>query len=629
MKLPSVQYLFAQASKALIRFPLTILSALIGVSVSVYAFEMRNEITNVVPYVNVILAAALGIPVYFCAKILIENRTYNLLGKLLTFILPSICLLLIYLSFPDSEQSNNSSVPYIRYVVYNLIAHLFVSFIPYWRKGNLNAFWNYNKLLFLRLLTSLLYSVFLYGGLALALVSLDLLFDVDLHDELFMHLFIVIFGFFNTWFFVAGIPTDFKELDGDTNYPKGLKIFTQYVLLPILGLYLVILYSYGTKIIVEWQLPKGIVSYLISGVSTLGIFSFLLIYPYGKLKDSLWIKKFTLGYYYLLIPLIALLFVAIVIRLQDYGFTIKRYIVLLLGIWLTINAIYFIIKRKNIKFIPISLTIILGLMSFGPWGMFSLSEKSQSDRLVSILEDNGIIKEGKIQNEVIWNQDSLPEFHSYLKSKNDSLLSDSLINEVYSIIHYMAEYHTFEMLDSYFEQNLSKMMQQARDSSEWVYEEEVIMESMGLTHIYNWSNDADGNFENRTIESKKSDVKDVRGYDYLKYFNKRYRSGLQSNLHYTVEGDRLTIGFRDHKQEELFVSYQNDTLDYDIRALQENLTKKYGKRPNLEVPVDEMTIIKETNKIKIKMEINRVGVRENKDSLKFNFVNGDMYLKIK
>ncbi len=628
MKLPSIQYLSSQALTSFLRFPLSIISSLIAVVVAVYAFENDNEITNKLAYINVILIAALGIPTYFCAQVLVDNRNYGAFGKVTAFLLPSLILFLIYWSLPSSELSNNFSVPYIRYTVYNIIAHLLVSFIPYWRKGNLNAFWNYNKLLFIRILTSVLYSGFLYAGLAMALGALDLLFDIDLHYELFMDLFIIIFGFFNTWFFVAGIPDDFNELDSDTHYPKGLKIFTQYVLLPILALYLLILYSYGAKIVAEWSLPKGIVSYLISGVSTLGIFTFLLIYPYGKLKESLWIKRFTLGYYYLLLPLIALLFVAILIRLQDYGFTIKRYIVLLLGIWLTINAIYFIIRRKNIKFIPISLAIILGLMSFGPWGMFSMSEKSQSNRLISILETNKIIVDGKIQNEVIWNQDSLPKFYSSLKFKNDSLLSDSLNNEVYSIIEYLDDYHTYEMLTPYFSQDINAMIRQARDSNQWIYEEEIIMESMGLTHQYRWSNKW-GNYKNISIESVNNSIKNVSGYDYLKHFNKQYQNKNQGNLMYTLEGKPLSIGINPLDSNLLFIAYDHDTLQFDMHTIYVEQVHHLEKTTYREVPLEEMTFIKESDQLKVKLEIDRIGMKKKGDTLRYNYVNGDIYLKIK
>ena len=628
MKLPSIRYLSAQALKSFLRFPLSIISSLVAVVVAVYAFENDNEITNKLEYINVILIAALGIPTYFCVRVLVENRNYSAFEKITAFLLPSLILFLIYWSLPSSELSNNVSVPYIRYTVYNLIAHLLVSFIPYWRKGNLNAFWNYNKLLFIRILTSILYSVFLYAGLAMALGALDLLFDIDLHYELFMDLFIIIFGFFNTWFFVAGIPDDFKELESDTNYPKGLKIFTQYVLLPILALYLIILYSYGVKIVVEWSLPKGIVSYLISGVSTLGIFTFLLIYPYGKLKESTWIKKFTLSYYYLLLPLIALLFVAILIRLQDYGFTIKRYIVLLLGVWLTINSIYFIIKRKNIKFIPISLAIILGFMSFGPWGMFSLSEKSQGNRLISILQTNKIIVDGKIQNEVIWNPDSLPKFYSTTKFKNDSLLSDSLSNEVYSIINYLDDYHTYEMLAPYFTQDINAMIRNARDSNRWVYEEEIIMESMGLKHQYR-SNYQWKGYKNITIECENNRIKHISGYDYLRYFNKQYQNKNQGDLTYTVEGKPLTIGISPLDSNSMFIAYRLDTLQFNIHSIYLKQVQQSGKTAFSEVPLPEMTFQQESELFKVKLEVDRIGMREKGDTLQYNYVNGNIYLKIK
>ena len=77
------------------------------------------------------------------------------------------------------------------------------------------------------------------------MTALKLLFDVSIHEELYVEIWIVTIGFFNTWFFVSGIPDDFDQLDTIYEYPKGLKIFSQYVLLPLLGLYLLILYSYG------------------------------------------------------------------------------------------------------------------------------------------------------------------------------------------------------------------------------------------------------------------------------------------------------------------------------------------------------------------------------------------------
>src|SRR5690606_11355591 len=132
----------------------------------------------------------------------------------------------------------------------------------------------------------------------------------------------ITFGLFNTWFFLAGIPRNFEVELSLIDYPKGLKIFTQFILIPLLLIYLCILYFYGAKILLTGDWPKGIVSYMIIAISVLGIFTTLLLYPYQQWKESGWIKKFSRGYYYFLIPLVILLFIAIGMRIQEYGLTV-------------------------------------------------------------------------------------------------------------------------------------------------------------------------------------------------------------------------------------------------------------------------------------------------------------------
>jgi hypothetical protein len=237
------------------------------------------------------LTASIGIPLFFSASIIAAKRKFNVRDKRLLMLLVAVLLVIIYFTLPNAESTHNTALPYVKYAIYNITAHLMVSFIPFIFNKQINGFWQHNKILFIRIWTSALFSGVLYVGLALALVSMKLLFEIDINEKLYFDIYIFIAGIFNTWFFLSGIPEDFDELDSIEVYPKGLKIFSQYILLSLLGLYLVILYFYGGKILLSWDWPKGIVSYLIICVSILGILTFLLLYPYGNQSGNEWIKK--------------------------------------------------------------------------------------------------------------------------------------------------------------------------------------------------------------------------------------------------------------------------------------------------------------------------------------------------
>src|SRR5690606_27206240 len=102
--------------------------------------------------------------------------------------------------------------------------------------------------MFLRIITAVIFSGVLFAGLAGAIAALHALFGLDFRDEWYGRLFLWIAGIFNTIFFFAGIPEDAEALEREHDYPKVLKVFTQFVLVPLVTIYLLILLAYEAKI---------------------------------------------------------------------------------------------------------------------------------------------------------------------------------------------------------------------------------------------------------------------------------------------------------------------------------------------------------------------------------------------
>lgn len=181
-----------------------------------------------------------------------------------------------------------------------------------------------------------------------------------------------------------------------SEYPTGLKIFTQYVLLPLVVIYLAILYVYEGKIVVQWQLPQGQVAYLVLAFSIAGILALLLLYPLRQSANERWITIFSQRYYLALLPLIILLFIGIFRRINDYGVTENRYIVAVLAIWLAGITVYFISgTRDDIRWIPITLSILCFLLPIGSWNIFVVSKNSQLKQFDEILTRNHILNAKK------------------------------------------------------------------------------------------------------------------------------------------------------------------------------------------------------------------------------------------
>jgi hypothetical protein len=119
----------------------------------------------------------------------------------------------------------------------------------------------------------------LFAGLAIALAALDNLFGVSVPPKRYGDLLVLLAGLFGPWFFLAGIPQDLDNLDRIEEYPKGLKVFAQYILLSLVIVYLLILYAYLLKILIQWNWPQGWVSSLILGFSATSILSLILMHP--------------------------------------------------------------------------------------------------------------------------------------------------------------------------------------------------------------------------------------------------------------------------------------------------------------------------------------------------------------
>lgn len=598
MKLPSVNQALQDARCTFVRFPFVIVDAALGTAAVLLLVDHEGPASATVLF-PIFFAAVLGIPLLTALAITAEKKKW---GKPMSLGAQAVgALLLVAYAFSVPQEIINAPVIHIlRLLILACALHLFVAAAPFTGRGEVNGFWHYNRTMFLRILTAALYSHVLYAGLAIALAALDNLFGIHVPGKRYPELWLLINGLFTTWFFLAGVPEDLDGLDAQTDYPKGLKIFAQYILLPLVLIYLAILYAYLAKILVSWDWPQGWVSKLILGFSGTGIFSLLLLHPISGRTENVWIKTAARWFYVAMIPLVVMLFFAVWRRVSEYGFTEGRYLALALGVWLAIVVAYFIVgKARNIKVIPVSLCVFAVAVSFGPWGTFAIPEQSQIARLRGLLTKNAILVDGAVR-------------------KAQSAVSFEDTKQISSILAYLHEIHGFEEIQPWFRESLKRDSLGYGSASK---DPALVAKMMGLEYVRIWQNPAGGTI---LLTADRAEAIDLTGYDRML----RAQHIASADTRDGLPGQEIVYKLADNSDVATFTVVRDgkglDSLQINLRQVVDRLLKDYGNANTDRIPADKMVAENASAALKVKVCFSRIRIQREAGEIKQIVFDGDI-----
>lgn len=313
---------------------------------------------------------------------------------------------------------------------------------------------------------------------------------------------------------------------------------------------------------------------MVIGFSIFGYLIYVFAEPYAE--ESKIIAPFREYFPFAVLPQILMLFYAIYLRIAQYDLTMNRYFVVVFGLWLTIISLYYAFgKRKIILFLPATLTLISILISFGPWGVFSLPLDRQYDRFMTNIEKAGLLRDGKIV-------------------KLDKKIDATLENEIISEVRYICSFRSCEKLRPYFSETLDTAEKESREKWEtydypgkWAHQgltnweaTTAIQTAMGLEYRTTNAIDRNGRYVNLSVDyNQRSSYYplNLSGYQSLvQVFGTGVSAPSKTFISINAEQDALTI--RDGV----------DTETLSLSGITAGLYAKYGDTSSYEIAQSDL-----------------------------------------
>jgi hypothetical protein len=614
VRLPSLVHVLRSAQETAHRFPWTLLSAFISACLCwLLITEWKSRESYELLLSRLLLPAMLGISVFFALTLWlersqkVEQRHWIGLGVGLT----------VLAVFGVSYSQDSPQIYIYRFFQLAVASHLLAAVAPFHRRGSVAGFWEFNRILFQRILQSILFSTILYAGLAIALWAVQSLLGVKVDWKAYYFLFLSVAFLFNTWFFLAGVPSNWQELEEDYDYPAGLRMFVQFILLPLITLYVVILYGYLLKILVIREWPRGTIGWLVSVVSVVGMLALLLVHPLRNRAGHRWIQLYSRSFYLGLFPLIVLLLMAIWRRLSEYGLTEDRYFLLVLTLWLSAIAAYFsFVRQSSIKVIPVSLALIAMLTIAGPWGPYQLSLQNQLARLRDRLERLNILQNGRIE-----------------KTTDSLALNDR--KEISALVRYLTEMHGAVSLQPWFKEDLRRQLaKEAAHPNTSIFSRstyghpKIITELMGVSYVEPWQHSADSK-SFYASSPLRNNVRSVTGYDYFAPFNLYKTNGKASSSMIPIGERNYEIFWsRDENRIELRDGIQT-LVALDLGPFLKQLQQQTESGSNYGLSEALMSLEGESTSARLKLRFESISGTRDSSGIHLNFANGDVLLKLK
>lgn len=561
MKLPSIEHIVGEAGRTVRRFPIALLVALVGTIASLILIDTSDGTQPLVLY-NVLFASVLGFPLLLALGVSAERLSFGARTTALAHAAVLVALALYACSLP-ADIPNAPGMHGARLALLSVAAWLAVVVLPWLRTGNHHGFWQHARALVMRVLAAALFTGVLYAGLAFALAALENLFGIEIRGQRYGELGAFLVGIFGTWFFAAGVPRDLEALDGEITYPRGLRIFAQYIVLPIALVYLVILYAYLGKVLVAWDWPRGWVTGLVLGFAATGTFSLLLLFPLRELPGSQWLQRAARWFHALMLPPVVMMFLALFYRIGEYGITEPRYLSLALGVWIVIMSVYGLLRRgPGIKAFAVVLAVMALAASYGPWSAFDISRASQVDRLHELLARNNLLVDGTVRKSAA----AVPELDA---------------RDISSVLAYLRSTHGYEQIEAWFDAPLRKA------GSDQYIEPNEVATLIGIEYVRSWVSAEGADF---SFRANRDAASDVAGFDRLlpsqtlsQFTSERTYASAGFTLRASTDFGTLTVV-------RLEGGTAVDSLHVDMRALAGRLVREYASRNVDDVPLEAMTV---------------------------------------
>ncbi|MFL5402399.1 MAG: DUF4153 domain-containing protein [Gemmatimonadales bacterium] len=579
MRFPSFVTLADRAREVVLRFPWTIAAGVFAATAAIIGttHSGRHE-----EWVRIAAVAGLGLPLTVALTLFAEERGWSS-GRKAALNMAGIALLaLFYLAWPGPEPKHEA----IRYFQFSMGLHLLAATLPVLGQRETNAFWQYNRHLFLGFLRATVFSFVLYIGLVIALLALDKLFGVDVPAELYGRLYLVVVFVINTGIFLAAVPRGLRELAGDTSYPRVLKVFAQYILTPLVFTYLLILLAYLVKIVGGGEWPSGWIGWLVSSVAVAGLLGFLLVHPLRNDAGEAWIRTYTRWLFIGLIPAAVVLLVAFWKRVLPYGLTEPRLLGVLLGFWLLAIAVSYTMRQgAGIRRIPVTLGALLLVTLYGPLSVTSLSVSSQSRRLTRLVS-------------------------AHQKGQHTD-------QEVSAALRFLLDHGARRQVIAAIPAELPRVPWDSvtRNASTRDEAARRILAAAGMRYLPEY---ASTRGEYLYLNAKEEPVVSIRGYEYMLNL-----SG--DSVAPFVAGPDSVRSWFDTASDVLYVSVGTDSLRFDLGRLADTLAAEQSTSfPNL--PAERLRLEVTTRSRKARLALQWLNGRRTPNSMNVDRWNGKLFL---
>jgi len=383
--IPSVSEIFERSKETLLRFPLALIASLAVALISIYLIEVeptKMEGTYLM-LAKIALSASLGVFVFVAVRLLGEQLAAG--WHLTSTLLALGGIILYYGILPDTAKDFAANMIPFRHFFLSLLFLIAFLWAPFVRSDLKNMdYWEYAKHILFSWAMAFLFTIVVILGVNGALFAIEKLFDVDIAGKRYFQVDILIVGVFSVGYFLSQVPSHPNKAKFATTPPKAEKFFTKWLLTPLSGLYFLILYAYTLKLLTTQDWPKGILAWLIVVFSVVAILTYLFWTHFARTQTGGWRR----GIWLAVLPQVVMLFIAIGMRIAAYSWTESRYMVFVLGVWLAAVSLYFLLFAKaKIKWIFISLSLLIALTQFGALSAYAVSRTAQESRLHTLAEE--------------------------------------------------------------------------------------------------------------------------------------------------------------------------------------------------------------------------------------------------